>query len=524
MIKMNILISLLGSTLDNHGNRAKRWESWRPSVALAMQEDIQFDRYHLLYQERYARLTNEVVKDIQTVSPETEVIMERVDFDDPWNFEEVYGKLYDFSRSLNFDNDDHEYYIHITTGTHVAQICLFLLTESNHLPGRLIQTHPGRSPQGGYNLIDLDLSQYDLLAKRFEKEHRDDLDFLKSGIATRNRQFNSLIETIEKVAIHSTEPILLTGPTGAGKSQLARRIYELKFQNRQLQGKFVEVNCATLRGDAAMSALFGHVKGAFTGAVKDRHGLLKEANGGILFLDEIGELGLDEQAMLLRAIEDGIFLPLGSDREDTSSFQLICGTNRDLVAAVESGRFREDLLARIDLWSFHLPGLAERREDIEPNLDYELEQFCGKTGRRVTFNREARQAFLAFAMSPAALWKSNFRELNAAMTRMATLAPSGRIDLDTVSGEIQRLSRSSGGEKDSYLADLLGSDYTERIDLFELSQLKEVINICRKSRSLSEAGRQLFAASRRERASVNDSDRLRKYLAKFDLTWDSLSH
>src|SRR4030095_7720389 len=130
------------------------------------------------------------------------------------------------------------------------------------------------------------------------------------------------------------------------KSQLARRIYELKKARHQVTGAFVEVNCATLRGDAAMSALFGHVKGAFTGALKDRAGLLRAADGGVLFLDEIGELGRDEQAMLVRALEEKRFSPFGSDVEVSSDFQLIAGTNRELLPAVREGRFREDLLAR----------------------------------------------------------------------------------------------------------------------------------------------------------------------------------
>ena len=133
--------------------------------------------------------------------------------------------------------------------------------------------------------------------------------------------------------MRSASPILLLGPTGAGKSLLARRIYELKKSRRLVKGPFVEVNCATVRGDAAMSALFGHVKGAFTGAVRDRPGLLLSADDGVLFLDEIGELGLDEQAMLLRALEEKRFLPLGGDQEVSSDFQLIAGTNRDLADA-----------------------------------------------------------------------------------------------------------------------------------------------------------------------------------------------
>jgi hypothetical protein len=127
---------------------------------------------------------------------------------------------------------------------------------------------------------------------------------LKAGIDTRSPAFNQMIEQIERVAIASPDPILLLGPTGAGKSHLARRIYELKRKRRQLSGEFIAVNCATLRGDDAMSALFGHIKGAYTGAASARRGYLDQADGGVLFLDEIGELGADEQAMLLSAIED----------------------------------------------------------------------------------------------------------------------------------------------------------------------------------------------------------------------------
>ena len=181
-----------------------------------------------VYQPEFTPLMEEVATDIRAASPGTEVIPEIVTFDDPWDFGEVYSRLYDFSRSSEFSSDEgSEHYIHITTGTHVAQICLFLLNESHHLPGVLVQTQPSRNgdAKGTYNLIDLDLSQYDQIAKRFEEERHDDLAFLKSGITTRNPRFNSLIETIERVAVRSEEPILLTGPTGAGKSQLARRIY-----------------------------------------------------------------------------------------------------------------------------------------------------------------------------------------------------------------------------------------------------------------------------------------------------------
>ena len=517
---MKVLMSLLGCRLDARGRGTGHWGVWRPSVALAMQDDIKFDRYHLLYQPDYKKLMEEAAEDIRAASPGIEVVPELITFDNPWDFGEVYSRLYDFSCNSTFaSGEEDEHYIHITTGTHVAQICLFLLNESHHLPGVLVQTQPATNvdPKGTYNLIDLDLSRYDQIAKRFEAERHDDLAFLKSGIATRNPNFNALIETIERVAVRSEEPLLLTGPTGAGKSQLARRIYELKKLNRQIKGEFVDVNCATLRGDQAMSTLFGHKKGAFTGAVADRPGLLKAADGGMLFLDEIGELGLDEQAMLLRAIEEKTFLPLGSDRQESSSFQLICGTNRDLDAQVKAGRFRDDLLARIDLWSFKLPGLAERREDIEPNLEYELQNYSHKSGRHVTFNSEAKRAFLDFAQSPENLWSGNFRDLNAMVVRMATLSTGGRIDLATVKGEIARSRRVPPKSETDVLTSLLGADFAERFDRFDLVQLREVVAVCRESKTLTEAGKKLFSVSRQGKRSVNDADRLSKYLARFGL-------
>jgi transcriptional regulatory protein RtcR len=309
---------------------------------------------------------------------------------------------------------------------------------------------------------------------------------------------------------------------------LAKRIYELKKNRRAVEGAFVEVNCATVRGDAAMSALFGHVKGAFTGAQKDRPGLLRAADKGVLFLDEVGELGLDEQAMLLQALEEKTFLPLGSDDEAHSNFQLIAGTNRDLFAAVRHGRFREDLLARINLWTFSLPGLKNRSEDIEPNLDFELDRFAEKAGRRVTFSKEARDTFLAFALSPTANWSGNFRDLNAAVARMATLAPGGRISTDIVEEETKRLlaSWSTPGESPSPspagVQEFLDERQLEELDLFDRAQLAFVVDVCRRSRSLSDAGRTLFGASRARKTFSNDADRLRKYLARFGVEFSQL--
>jgi transcriptional regulatory protein RtcR len=523
----NIIIGILGARLDHAGLGKRRKECWRPSISLLMQDNLPVDEFVLIYHIDEQQLADLTLSDMAALSANTRLTPYQVDYENPWDFEQVYSQLHTFTRWYAFDSEQNNYYVHITTGTHVAQICLYLLTEANYIPAKLIQTSPSKDGvQGTYQVIDLDLSRYDQIASRFAKEAQDGIAYLKGGIATRNTAFNQLISQIEQVSIKSTEPMLLTGATGAGKSCLAKRIYELKKQRGQLIGALVEVNCATLRGDNAMSALFGHSKGAFTGAVNPRLGLLRESNKGLLFLDEIGELGLDEQAMLLRAVEDKVFMPLGADKTVSSDFQLIVGTNRDLFAQVRSGAFREDLLARINLWTYQLPSLKQRLEDLEPNIEHELQQFTIKAGYKVNFNKAARERYLQFAYSPQALWRANFRDLNSSITRMATLAVGGRITETLVAEEIVRLQTAWAGFVPSVVDDSLNSELSAEmlanLDLFDSLQLAEVVRVCRNSRSLAEAGRALFNRSRTQKASVNDSHRLKQYLQKFGLAFSDL--
>lgn len=533
MAKETVVFGILGSVMDRIGRRRnkgeQRWEKWRPTVSIVQHARFPVDRLVLLHNAQELRLAEEVKNDINDLSPGTLVELQELGFSNPWDLSEVFLTLSTFLKEYRFKRTKEDYYFHITTGSHIQQICIYLVTEANYFPGKLLQTGPGKkeTPRDtSLQVIDLDLSKYDAIAERFQQEHLEGTNYLKSGIETKNKAFNTLIEKIETVAIRSQAPMLITGPTGAGKSQLARKVYELKKSRQQVSGRFVEVNCATLRGDNAMSALFGHRKGAFTGALEKRDGLLKTADSGLLFLDEIGELGTDEQAMLLHAIEEKRFFPMGSDTQIKSDFQLIAGTNRDLRHAVRDGQFREDLFSRINLWTYSLPGLRDRREDIEPNLDFELAKYERNHGVHVTFNRESRKAWLDFALSTEAVWSGNFRDLNASVTRMATLAASGRINRAIVDDEIDTLLYLWPDTKPEVstiaLDEFLDEQTITEMDYIEIVQLKTVIEICQKSRSAAEAGRRLYDVSRTKKTSSNDSHRVTSYLRKFGLSFEAV--
>lgn len=267
----------------------------------------------------------------------------------------------------------------------------------------------------------------------------------------------------------------------------------------------------------------------------NRDGLLKKANDGLLFLDEIGELGLDEQAMLLTALETGEFYPVGSDKPVTVKLQLMAGTNKDLRQAVQHGTFREDLFSRLNTWTFFLPSLKERMADLPANIDYELARLGNLSQVNYQFSPKAYQRYLDFATSDAAVWSGNFRDLTASMARMTTLAEDFVIGIEEVEAEITRLTHlwaltppvttqhnAAPTEMATFLSQWLSPEAIEALDEFDKIQLVGVIKVCQQCHSQAQAGRRLFHQSRQKLKSTNDSDRLRKFLLKFGLKFEDL--
>ena len=170
-----VAIGFLGTVLDRRGHGAERWKKWRPSVGICAQPQMPLRRLELLHDNHHLRLAQLTAEDIAAVSPDTEVRLHAVNLQDPWDFEEMYATLHDFAARYPFDTEREDYLVHITTGTHVAQICWFLLAESRHLPARLLQNSPARQGErlaGEASVIDLDLSRYDQIAQRSARERR----------------------------------------------------------------------------------------------------------------------------------------------------------------------------------------------------------------------------------------------------------------------------------------------------------------------------------------------------------------
>ncbi len=233
-----------------------------------------------------------------------------------------------------------------------------------------------------------------------------------------------LVERIRKVA-PSEGRVLVTGENGTGKELVARAIHE---GSRRRSSPFVKVNCAAVPGELIESELFGHERGAFTGAVAARRGRFEQADGGTLFLDEVGDMPPAMQAKLLRVLQEGEFERVGGHQTIRADVRVVAATNRDLEAEVKAGRFREDLFYRLAVVPIHAPPLRERKEDVPPLCERFLAEACERNGRRpMRLSREALAALQGHE------WPGNVRELRNLVERLAILCDGPEISADDVS-------------------------------------------------------------------------------------------
>jgi transcriptional regulator with GAF, ATPase, and Fis domain len=224
---------------------------------------------------------------------------------------------------------------------------------------------------------------------------------------------------VERVAAADVT-VLITGESGTGKEIVAHTIHLLSPRSGR---PFVPVNCAAIPHDLLESEMFGHERGAFTGAAGQRHGLFSAADGGTIFLDEISEMPLGLQAKLLRVLEDGEVRPVGSDRASRVDTRVIAATNKDLGSAVKQSRFREDFFYRLQVVPIVIPPLRERRSDIPLLVDHFLDRIRARTpGRELSISREAMVSLWSYD------WPGNVRELENMIERLAIMCENSVID------------------------------------------------------------------------------------------------
>ena len=242
------------------------------------------------------------------------------------------------------------------------------------------------------------------------------------------------VAALGKKAASSDIPVLLTGESGAGKEVFARAIYQV---SKRADKPFVAVNCGALPDNLVESTLFGHEKGAFTGAVSRTIGKCREADGGVLFLDEVGELKLETQVKLLRMLQQGEIEPVGAGKPMRVDVRVISATNRPLEQMVAQGRFREDLYYRLQGLPLHIPALRERRRDVPALAEYLLQRIALNEARpEITLSQGAREWLRSYG------WPGNVRELQHVLQRGVLLAEGDMLEAD----DLSRWAQSRGGK------------------------------------------------------------------------------
>jgi two-component system, NtrC family, response regulator AlgB len=315
------------------------------------------------------------------------------------------------------------------------------------------------------------VTEWELKRRIGELQERVDETEGETSFETNSPVFRAFLQTTARAAASETV-VLLRGESGTGKNILARW---LQAHGRLADQPFVTVHCPMLSGDLMTSALFGHRKGAFTGAVSDAVGKVEEAEGGTLFLDEVGDLTAEAQARLLRFLHDQTYERLGESKERRANLRIIAATNRPLEEAVRDGRFREDLFYRLNVITLTLPPLRERPEDIVLLARHYLRFLGRKQGRiDLSFSPAAEQTMAAYS------WPGNLRELRNAVERAVILVPSKVLEPGDLG--IAPVAASSH----AYASSLLGSDVS-----LEVVEREHLARVVARATSLESAARTL---------------------------------
>ncbi len=362
---------------------------------------------------------------ISALYRECEVHVLDMKLSDPTSYRDIFGGLKQQAHVIQEEYGPASFFISVASGTPQMHACWVLLAASGEIPAKILHVRPPRFVTKDLPPVsEIDLSSDEFPSVRFKSssfafyEHEVDVDSARALLGIVG-DHPVMLKALDMGAMLATSqaPILIAGETGTGKELFAHYVHALSGRARDT---FVAVNCAAIPEYLVESILFGHKKGAFTGAVNDQTGKFDAANKGTLFLDELGELPLPAQAKLLRVLQDGIVEPIGQTKGHKVDVRIVAASNRELRKQIRKGSFREDLYYRLNVGEIKLPSLRERRSDIPKLVLHILHRLNGslKRPRRLTAD--------ALSRLQAHNWEGNIRDLENVIERSVRLSRSRR--------------------------------------------------------------------------------------------------
>jgi len=401
----------------------------QPGPILSLLTTRSFGHIFLFDTPSTQRVTAETTNAITKLYSRSVVHVLDVNLSDPTNYQEIFkGLRTDLLRIIE-DFASARFFVAVASGTPQMHACWVLLAASGEIPARILHVRPQRFVTRQCPLVtEVDLSSREFPSVRFQgdlicvEESEVDADSVRVqlGIVGDHAAMQRSLEMGAMLA-PSQAPVLILGETGTGKELFARYIHRLSGRPRET---FVTVNCAAIPADLVESLLFGHKKGAFTGAINDQVGKFDIADKGTLFLDELGELPIPAQAKLLRVIQDGLVEPIGQAKVHQVDVRIVAATNRDLRKLVRQGKFREDLFYRLNVGEITLPPLRDRRSDIPKLALHILDKLNGSLRRPKRLSAEALSRLQSHS------WEGNVRDLENVIERSVRLCRQDVLDAD----------------------------------------------------------------------------------------------
>lgn len=488
------LVALVDPIADNC-KKSDRWERWRPTIGLVSHPDVIVDRVDLLHDSGSRKLARQLASDIAERAPGAviEVHPLACEIDAPYG--EANATVAAWVATQPFAPEVNPIYLHAGSEASPLAFALWSHAQRDEIPAQIVLARDGGDGAPDLRFID----------PQAALEAPQSPDSAHQRPDTKDPQLTAVLGMVELVAGGSNDPLVLRGPLGSGRLPIARWVHSVRAAAGRAPGALMRVD-AVVMGDRALQVLFG--EGRAQGAWAD-------ARRGTLVIENIDRLSEPAQAALASRILDA-----------TTGAPGVVG----LVTAEPGVRgvpFTPPLAAQMGGWRFEVPGIHLRAKDVAPLVASIAAERRRELSRDVGLEPAAVACLSASVVASSRLWPGGAHSVRASVWRLMTVCRTGVVTVDAVEAELERLRVSperaaATGTRDVDLEALLGASQYAELDRFDRVQLEDVVRVCRDCENLSAAGRRLFAASRQRRKSVNDADRVRKYLLRYGLTFDEL--